>query len=1072
MKKLIFLLCFFFATAFMPNPARSQQGQAVLKIVKSDDGTIKIYDMQGHEINQANPTAVDAATAQKISVQTGNETDARFKNSKAFNGPIEPEKMMETRISTRRAETEYKPNEDKARINAIPAVPETNSDKHVNNTTATVLNPGPDLTFDFSKTSADYGYPYLSLYSWIVNNGSASSVDCILRYYLDDVVLSEKGVPSLSPGGWFSDQVKFDMSGYPGTWNIFTIIDYTDVVAEDDESNNVALTHFTIDTNGPNLTAAGWNINYFDRRVDIYVDIINNGAETAGSSVLGFYLSDDRSYSANDPILGDVPVFSLPPGSQSGKSFTVSNGCNYVDTGQWYVGFLIDETNAVAELNENDNEFFPHVYYFTCPVPNLTTQRRPNSFQYDTATRQLEISVRVINDGAAPAGSSTLGYYLSADTDISSGDRKLGTDDVPSLNISSYSDERIAISDVCNYVKAGTWHAGYIIDETDAVTESDETDNTYSFSAFSVNYHLTIDVNPPGSGNVSRDPDKTNYDNNESVQLTANAAPGYQFDYWSGDLSGNNNPAELVMDGDKSICAFFVSNAYTNPYQVTNTNDSGPGSLRQALANAALNPDPVPIVFGIPKSDPGYRNDDDVWTIKPTMVYRIDRRYLTIDGASQARYLGLPKNAPPKIELDGSSAPDGYGISFSADDCGLNGLIINNFANAGISFSYLDQGYVYNCYIGTDATGRMARGNGTGIQIIHASNITVAPIDSIVRGSIISGNTTGIFLSDSSYKAIISGNIIGSDRSITKKLGNSGHGICLQNSCAEVVIAQNVLVDNGYGIYDQSGFKNTIVLNYIGTDTLNGTDMGNKNDGIYIGSTMDMCFMNTIAYNRGYGLLLMGDSHTSNTISKNSIYRNHAGGIDIRYGANCEITPPQIHSITSNSVSGLTGADQFVEVFADSSDQGRYFWGTTKADQDGKFMLHLDEWPYNLQVTATTRDEFGNTSKFSTPCVISNVANTEDHPEKFIVSQTYPNPFNTSAVLQITLSSEQYTTVQIFNFRGQKVRDLLSQKLQQGTHQINWQGTDDAGKPLASGIYFILCKIGTFQECRKAVLLK
>ncbi len=517
---------------------------------------------------------------------------------------------------------------------------------------------------------------------------------------------------------------------------------------------------------------------------------------------------------------------------------------------------------------------------------------------------------------------------------------------------------------------------------------------------------------------------------------------------------------------------YILTITAANPYQVTNTHDSGPGSLRQALANAALDPDPVPIVFGIPKSDPGYRSEDDVWTIKPTMVYSIGRSHHTIDGASQARYLGLPENSPPKIELDGSSAPDGYGISVSANDCGLNGLIINNYANAAISFSYLDLGHVYNCYIGTDATGSIARGNGTGIHIIHASNIVVAPIDSMVRGSIISGNITGISLHDSSYRAIISGNIIGSDRSITKKLGNSLHGICLQNSCAEVLIAHNVLVDNGYGIYDQSGFKNTIVFNHIGTDTMNVTDMGNKNDGIYIASTMDGCFMNTIAYNHGYGLLLMGDSHTSNTISKNSIYRNHAGGIDIRYGANCELTPPQILSVTRNSVSGLTGANHTVEVFADSVDQGRYFLGTTKADQDGKFMLHLDQWPYDLPVTATTRDEFGNTSKFSTPCVISKVANPDNQPEKFMISQAYPNPFNMSTGLQMTLAREQHTTVQIFNYQGQKVRDLLSQRLGQGTHQINWQGTDDAGKTLASGIYYFLCKIGTLQEWRKAVLLK
>jgi hypothetical protein len=529
-----------------------------------------------------------------------------------------------------------------------------------------------------------------------------------------------------------------------------------------------------------------------------------------------------------------------------------------------------------------------------------------------------------------------------------------------------------------------------------------------------------------------------------------------------------------IADYTRGLHIIRMSGMDSNPYEVTNTNDSGPGSLRQALANAALCSDALPIVFKIPRSDPGYRSADDVWTIRPAIIFSIGHKHLNINGASQARYLGLPEAGPPKIEIDGSFSSDGFGISFyGADGSGLNGLIVNNFAKVGIAFQNMDQGFVYNCYIGTDATGTIARGNGTGISIAHASNIGIAPLDSTTPGCIVSGNNfAGISVSDTSYRTYIYGNTIGLDRFMTKKLGNSLYGILLQTACAKTAILKNVLCGNGYGIYDESGFGNDFAYNFIGTDSSARIDLGNEKDGIHIEATMDICFSNTIAFNHEYGVQIAGESHTSNTLSANSIFSNHAGGIDTRDGGNDDISPPQILSASQTAISGLSGAGQYVEVFADSSGQGRYFLGATKADPQGNFLLTLEQRPDAMQFTATTCNKFGSTSRFSPPCVISDVPLDPHQPEKFTISRAYPNPFNTSVTLQITLPHEEQVTVQIYNQQGQRVREMLCKRLQPGTHQITWQGTDDAGKILASGVYYFLCKAGALQELRKAVLLK
>jgi hypothetical protein len=79
------------------------------------------------------------------------------------------------------------------------------------------------------------------------------------------------------------------------------------------------------------------------------------------------------------------------------------------------------------------------------------------------------------------------------------------------------------------------------------------------------NYYLGTEVDPVGSGTISRDPYGDNgspngawYNSGQTVQLTANANSGYQFDHWSGDLSGSTNPDYIIMNSPKQVIANFV----------------------------------------------------------------------------------------------------------------------------------------------------------------------------------------------------------------------------------------------------------------------------------------------------------------------------------------------------------------------------------------------------------------------------------------------------------------------------------------------------------------------------------
>ena len=67
-----------------------------------------------------------------------------------------------------------------------------------------------------------------------------------------------------------------------------------------------------------------------------------------------------------------------------------------------------------------------------------------------------------------------------------------------------------------------------------------------------------INISVNGLGNVIKEPDKTEYNHDETVKLTAAAESGYSFDHWEGALTGNNNPDSVRMSGDQTIIVQFI----------------------------------------------------------------------------------------------------------------------------------------------------------------------------------------------------------------------------------------------------------------------------------------------------------------------------------------------------------------------------------------------------------------------------------------------------------------------------------------------------------------------------------
>ncbi|MCK4404211.1 MAG: T9SS type A sorting domain-containing protein, partial [candidate division Zixibacteria bacterium] len=102
------------------------------------------------------------------------------------------------------------------------------------------------------------------------------------------------------------------------------------------------------------------------------------------------------------------------------------------------------------------------------------------------------------------------------------------------------------------------------------------------------------------------------------------------------------------------------------------------------------------------------------------------------------------------------------------------------------------------------------------------------------------------------------------------------------------------------------------------------------------------------------------------------------------------------------------------------------------------------------------------------------VEETADHsiPRVFSLAQNYPNPFNPTTSIQYVLLREGFVQLQIYNIAGQLVRTLVSRKERAGTHTVSWNGKDNDGKSVSSGIYFYRLETDRFKSAKKMLLLK
>jgi flagellar hook assembly protein FlgD len=94
-------------------------------------------------------------------------------------------------------------------------------------------------------------------------------------------------------------------------------------------------------------------------------------------------------------------------------------------------------------------------------------------------------------------------------------------------------------------------------------------------------------------------------------------------------------------------------------------------------------------------------------------------------------------------------------------------------------------------------------------------------------------------------------------------------------------------------------------------------------------------------------------------------------------------------------------------------------------------------------------------------------------PKDYKLKQNYPNPFNPETSIEFILPVKKKITLTIYNSIGQKVKTLINDQIYSpGSHTMQWNGTNEAGNKVATGMYIYELKFGNFSKSKRMMLIK
>ncbi len=345
--------------------------------------------------------------------------------------------------------------------------------------------PAPDLVVD--TPTVDASAPAVgarfTLSATVRNQGSAPSASTTLRYYRStdstittgDTEVGTDSVSGLNPSSISAETISLTAPSTPGTYYYGACVDT--VSDESDTTNNcspavtvtvgaapapdLVVDTPTVDASAP---AAG-------ARFTLSATVRNQGNGSSAFTTLRYYRSTDPTITTGDTEVGTDAVFRLDATESGAESISLTAPST---PGTYYYGACVDTVSDESDTTNNCSTAVT-VTVGAAPAPDLVVDTPTVDGSAPAAGARFTLSATVRNQGSGRSASTTLRYYRSTDSTITTGDTAVGTDSVSGLNSPGSGDESISLTAPSS---PGTYYYGACVD-----TVSDESDTTNNCSA-------------------------------------------------------------------------------------------------------------------------------------------------------------------------------------------------------------------------------------------------------------------------------------------------------------------------------------------------------------------------------------------------------------------------------------------------------------------------------------------------------------------------------------------------------------------------------------------------------------
>jgi Bacterial Ig-like domain (group 3)/Right handed beta helix region len=391
----------------------------------------------------------------------------------------------------------------------------------------------------------------------------------------------------------------------------------------------------------------------------------------------------------------------------------------------------------------------------------------------------------------------------------------------------------------------------------------------------------------------------------------------------------------------------------------------------------------------------------------------------------------------------------GTANTYGGTTAGLGNVISGNGGGGITSESSIT---IEGNFIGTDATGNVALGNGPASSGISNGASPATQVTTVITNNVVSGNLQGgigVSVGDQQTSVYtISNNKIGTNAAGTMALGNVGGGLNLDSIENATVVGNLISGNTGLGL-SLSGFgtdveHNVFQGNLIGTDITGLLDLGNTDAGVSFSNAIGNLFGgssagqgNVVAFNGGDGIDIEETGpglSGQNRITENSIFGNEGTGIYVfPAGANNFVVPPTLTftplsggtgTLKATLVGGAANASYVVEIFSNPTVPAAGHVAETTfieamtvvADGSGhgSFSVTVPTGVY----TATSTDSSGNTSVFSLPVGTPGLPATVTSVTSSLNSSTVGQQVTFTAVVTAGASPTAPTGSVVFTIDG------------------------------------------------------